>query len=69
MAVFREVTHALFTFSFLSLLAVHELHGRRSQVWSASIEVWAYSSSGVLYNFVFANLNFVIRLSKKFEKN
>ncbi len=29
--VFREVTHGLFTFSFLSLLAVHELHGWR--VW------------------------------------
>ncbi len=28
-AVFREVTHGLFTFSFLSLLAVHELCGRR----------------------------------------
>ncbi len=26
-AVFQEVTHGLFTFSSLSLLAVHELHG------------------------------------------
>ncbi len=26
---FREVIHGLFTFSFLSLLAVHLLHGRR----------------------------------------
>ncbi len=49
-------------------LAVHELHGWRSQVWSASVEVWAYSCNGVGYNFVFVNLNFVIRMSKKFEK-
>ncbi len=28
-AVFREVIHGLFTFSFLSLLAVHLPHGRR----------------------------------------
>ncbi len=38
-----------------------------SQLWSASIEVWACSCSDV-YNFVFVNLNFVIRMSKKFEK-
>ncbi len=29
-AVFRAVTHGLFTFSFLSPLAVHELHSPRS---------------------------------------
>ncbi len=28
-AIFQEVTHGLFTFSFLSLLAVHELYGPR----------------------------------------
>ncbi len=27
------------------------------------------NTGGVVYNFVFANLNFVIRMSKKFEKN
>ncbi len=32
-AVFREVTHGLFTFSFSSLLAVHELQGRRASAW------------------------------------
>ncbi len=39
------------------------------QLWSASIEVWARSCSGVVYNFVSLNLNFVIKMSKKFEKN
>ncbi len=34
--VFREVTHGLFTFSFLSLKAVHELHGRRVTVNNTS---------------------------------
>ncbi len=40
-----------------------------SRLWSASIEVWACSFSGGVYNFVSVNLNFVIRMSKKFEKN
>ncbi len=40
-----------------------------SQLWSGSIEVWACSCSSVVYNFVSVNLNFVIRMSKKIEKN
>ncbi len=37
-----------------------------SQLWSASLEVWA-CSFGVVYN-LGRNLNFVIRMSKQFEK-
>ncbi len=38
-AVFREVTHGLFTFSFLSLLAVHELHGRRLELLVDGVKI------------------------------
>ncbi len=40
-----------------------------SKLWSASIEVQACSCSGVVYNFMCVNPNFVIRMPKKFEKN
>ncbi len=40
MVLSQEVIHGLFTFSFLSLLAVHLLHGRR---WKRSVQVKVYS--------------------------
>ncbi len=36
--VFWEVTHGLFTFSLLSLLAVHELHGRSLFLFSVQVQ-------------------------------
>ncbi len=38
-AVFRDVIHGLFTFSFLSLLVVHLLHGRSLQKVNFSLEL------------------------------
>ncbi len=50
-------------FDFFSPFFTH--NWELSQLWNASIEIWSCSCSGVVYNFVSVNLDFVIRMSKK----
>ncbi len=54
-AVFLEVTNGLFTFSFLSLLTVHELHGRswRQKKFIFGLFLFRGKSQNFLFEFLF----------------